>query len=70
MTNMMNAQKHMVTLALETGLSSVRSDYQYGWNLIADIKPECANTIAFTPSKRKLHTTSSGSVYNRLKRSA
>lgn len=70
MMTIMNAQKHMVTVALETGLSSVRSDYQHGWNLIADIKPECDNDIAFAPSERKLHTMSSGSVYNRLKRSA
>ena len=70
MMTMMNAQKHIVAMALETGLSSVRSDYQYGWNLIADITHECDNLIAFTPVERKLHTKSSGSVYNRLKRSA
>jgi hypothetical protein len=70
MMTMMNAQLHMAAIALETGLSSVRSDYQYGWNLDADNKPECGTPVEFTAILRKSHTRSSGSAYNRLQRSA
>ena len=72
MMTMMNAQLHMAAIALATGLSSVRSDYQYGWNLDLDVdnKPECGTPVEFTAILRKSHTRSSGSAYNRLQRSA
>lgn len=67
----MNAQLHsFMPTALETGLNSVRSGYQYGWNLV-DNKSECNTPDSFIIAiLRKLHTMFSGFKYIRFKRLA
>ncbi len=66
-TFILTAQKNMNTAVLTLGLSSVRSDYQYGWNMPAyDKNEECALMGAIIAGFRKLHTASSGSFHNRF----
>lgn len=68
-TFMMNAQANIMQNmpVLTLGLSSVRSDYQYGWTVpTSDKHDECGLAEAIITGFRKLHTMSSGSFHTRL----
>ena len=67
---MTNEQLHTPMTALETELSSLRSNQLYGWNSFVDCKPEDSLFATIIAKLRKLyHIIFSGSFYSRFKRS-
>lgn len=65
---MKHEPQFLQTSALETGLSSMCSNYHYGWNRIIDNMPKYSlfarNLTRFT----QLHNTFSGSFHSLFKR--